>query len=91
MLFINDLPLITKMKTTLFADDACLSFAHNSVPHIESFVNGELDKVRDWMLCNKLSLNEDKTIFILFQKRKDRIDICIICTINWLEKTVQSI
>ena len=65
------------MKTTLFADDACLSVAHNSVPHIEHFVNEELEKVRVWMTHNKLSLNVDKTNFILFQNRKEPINISI--------------
>ncbi len=77
ILFINDLPLITKMKTTLFADDACLSFAHDSATFIESFVNLELEKVSKWMLENKLSLNVDKTNYILFQKKKLPISISL--------------
>ena len=35
IIFINDLPLITEMKTTLFADDACLTFGHDSPAYIE--------------------------------------------------------
>ena len=70
------------MKTTLFADDACLSFSHNSLPYIESFVNEELEKVRKWMSDNKLLLNVDKTNYILFQKRKHPINISIIYNNN---------
>lgn len=78
ILFINDLPLITTLKTTLFADDACLSYAHDSPSHIESLVNKELEKVCKWMSNNKLNLNVEKTNFVLFQKRKDPIDISLI-------------
>ena len=65
------------MKTTLFADDACLSFGHDSPQYIENHVNLELEKVRKWMNNNKLSLNINKTNFVLFHKKKQPVNISI--------------
>ena len=67
--FINDLPLITNMKSTLFADDACLSYSHNCILQIERFVNKELHKVNLWLLSNKLKLNIDKTNYMLVHRQ----------------------
>ena len=66
--FINDLPLITILKSTLFADDACLSYSHNSISQIERYVNTELQRVHLWLISNKLKLNIDKTNYMLIHR-----------------------
>jgi hypothetical protein len=71
--FINDLPQITRMSATLFADDACLSFSHHSITHIQDFVNMELKNVQTWMDVNKLKLNLGKTNYMLIHRRKTPI------------------
>ena len=68
--FINDLPNITQLSATLFADDACLSYSHDSFMHIQDFVNNELKKVETWMLANKLKLNVRKTNYMLVHRRQ---------------------
>ena len=73
--FINDLPNITTMKTTLFADDACFSFGPNNINILEQKVNTELVKIGTWFQNNKLSLNIDKTNFILIHRRNQEINL----------------
>ena len=61
LLYINDLPLCTNLKVTLFADDACLSFSHHNPVVLEQIVNSELIKMSDWLISNKLFVNYSKS------------------------------
>ena len=66
LLFINDLPNISDFfKTILFADDTTLSFNHTNPTLAQETLNSELDKFYSWTLSNKLSLNLDKTFFMV--------------------------
>ena len=49
IMYINDLPLCSKFKTILYADNTYLSLSHSSVSTLQSMVNNELLKVHDWM------------------------------------------
>ena len=73
--FINDLPRVTNMDTTLFADDACFNLAHNNINILEQSVNMELSKIGLWFRNNKLTLNIDKTHFILIHRRNQQFNI----------------
>ncbi len=57
------------MEVTLFADDACFNFGHNNVNTLEQQVNLELNKVSTWIQNNKLTLNVEKTYFMLIHRR----------------------
>ena len=69
LLFINDLPLASSFKTTLFADDAMLSISSTSMTNLELKTNLELSKVENWLRHNKLSLNLSKTNYLLIQNK----------------------
>ena len=75
--FVNDLPNITRLKTTLFADDACFSFGHSDSEFIESYVNVELQQISKWYSDNKLALNVDKSNFILIHRKKNPVNIAL--------------
>ena len=71
----NDIHTVSdKLNFILYADDTTLtgplcSFthgAHNDVSHISSQINSELLKISDWLTVNKLSLNVEKTKFLVF-------------------------
>ncbi len=49
----------------LFADDKTISFADKGLDIIEQKINCELRMVSEWLLANKLSLNEAKTKLLL--------------------------
>ena len=50
----------------LFADDTNIYYESNSLIDLESTVNKELNKLYLWLNLNRLSLNIDKTNFIIF-------------------------
>ena len=67
LLYINDLPNISKiLNFYLFADDTNISYESNSLIELERTVNKELRKLYLWLNVNCLSLNIDKTNFIIF-------------------------
>jgi len=68
-MYINDLPLCSKFKTNLYADDTYLSFSHFSLSTVQSKVNNELLKVHDWMSLTKLSINYAKSKYLLTGKK----------------------
>ena len=57
----------------LVVDDENLFFKHENINILESNLNNELSKVHSWLCANKLSLNIDKSNFVLLhpiQKKK---------------------
>ena len=68
LIYINDLPLSSsKLTFYLFADDTNISYESESLDQLESVINRELKKVKLWLEVNKLSLNINKTNFIIFK------------------------
>ena len=75
LIYMNDIHTVSdKLNFILYADDTTLtsplcSFthgAHNDVSHISSQINSELLKNSDWLTVNKLSLNVERTKFMVF-------------------------
>jgi len=48
----NDWHNASKFKTTLFADDTCLTISHKSAVFLEKTANTEISKVADWLSVN---------------------------------------
>ena len=61
----------------LFADDTNL-FVHDiNIETLISVANIQLQKLNDWFLANKLSLNINKTCFTFYsQERKSKLNVC---------------
>ena len=57
LIFINDLPHATKFFVRLFADDTFLCAQNENISILENEVNTELQKVHEWLVANKLTLN----------------------------------
>ena len=67
LIYINDLPSVSKFfLPILFADDTNLFCTGKNLSDIVKEINVELDKIYSWVKANKLSLNVDKTNFMLF-------------------------
>ena len=67
LIYINDLPNISKiLNFYLFADDTNIYYESKSLHELERTVNKELCKLYFWLNVNRLSLNIDKTNFIVF-------------------------
>ena len=59
----------------MYADDTTLFCDINSIPDVEHSLNAELSKITDWLAANKLSLNANKTKFMVFHSDKKNSSI----------------
>ena len=65
-----------------FADDANLFFQHRDIKMLESLINSELEKVLTWLCANKLSLNIDKSNFVIFHPIQRKLPKQVMLSIN---------
>ena len=73
-IYINDLPNATKsLSFFLFADDTNIYFESDDIEKLTKKINKELVKLKKWLDCNKLSLNVNKTNFVMFYSPKKPI------------------
>ena len=71
LLYINDLSSVSEYcYSVLFADDTNVFISGENVNVLCSRLNEELEDIREWLCCNKLSLNVSKTHYMLFTPRK---------------------
>ena len=73
LLFINDLPKITKFDVKLFADDTFLSLQGNDIKTLEKSANSEMKKISRWFSANKLTLNISKSKFMIIKKGNSKV------------------
>jgi hypothetical protein len=81
LIYINDLPNCSnKLKFRLFADDTNIFASSRNIQELETLMNTEISKVKEWCNSNKLSINFSKTNFMIVKsaRKKDmQIDIKI--------------
>ena len=66
ILYINDLPkYVTNVKVSMYADDTAIYFSSKNVNDVVNRINCDLENIDNWLACNKLSLNVDKTHFMI--------------------------
>jgi exonuclease III len=71
LLYINDLANVsTTMYFILFADDTNIFYSNSSWRSLMETVNHELINVSTWFAANRLTLNIDKTNFIIFKSHR---------------------
>ena len=71
LLYINDRNKALTFSTTYhFADDTNLLCSGKSMKHLRKAVNKDLKSLYSWRCANRLSLNVDKTEFVIFQSRR---------------------
>jgi len=70
LIHINDITSATNLfHLILFADDTNMFLSDKDVPSLIAKTNIELDALYKWLLANKLSLNVDKTNFIILVEK----------------------
>lgn len=83
LFYINDIDLISKNTfIVLFADDSNIFIQGKNLENMATILNGELIKFKDWLNANRLSLNIDKTHFMIFRPKKTRIHTDISISID---------
>ena len=75
LIYINDLKNSIKYSTVHhFADDTNMLYIDKSLKKISKNVNYDLRGLTDWLNSNLISLNVDKTEFIIFKSPRKKID-----------------
>ena len=83
LLYINDMPLVSKLlKFHLFADDTSIFFSDQNLRNLENIVNHELTKVSDWLTANKLTLNVEKSNFLIITSKQQNLSYQVDLKIN---------
>ena len=66
LLYTNDLPnCLSDTKCNIFADDTQLDRSSSDVNIVTNALNNDLKNVSDWLSTNKLSLNTEKTEYMI--------------------------
>ena len=75
LLFINDMPYsLTKVKVNVHADDTSLTYSYVKLDTVAQVINSKLEKVKEWLQGNNLSLNIDKTISMIIGTKCELTD-----------------
>ncbi len=83
LLYINDLANVSKLLTIiLFADDTNIFYSHNDPATLIRVLKEETEKLSEWFKANKLSLNLDKTKYMLFSPKQKKARLNINLFIN---------
>ena len=71
LIFVNDLSLhLENTECVQFADDTSLIFTHRNLTYLNYLVESQLSIVQDWFYANRLTLNIDKSSYLLFSNKK---------------------
>ena len=82
LLYINDISSVSGILfSILFADDTTLFYSSKNLQELSDVINNELSKMMEWLNANRLSLNIDKTNFMIFRP-KGKKEICPTIHIN---------
>ena len=69
LIFVNDMQLhLTDVDSVEFTDDTTILFSHRNVNYLRYCVERELEVLTDWFRANKLTLNVDKSVFLVFNQ-----------------------
>lgn len=58
----------------LFADDAVLTYSHYDKTVLRDKVQEDIDRIHEWLINNRLTLNADKTKYLLIKNNNNHID-----------------
>ena len=69
LIFVNDMQMhLTEVESIQFADDTTILFGHRNETYLQYCIERELSTLSDWFKANKLTLNVDKSVFLLFNR-----------------------
>ena len=75
LIFVNDLHLhLNDSECIQFADDTTLVFVHRNLKYLQFCIQQEIFLVQDWFNANKLTLNIDKSSYLLYHKKSQRTE-----------------
>ena len=78
LLFCNDLRLhLDYLKGIQFADDSTLLKSHSNLRYLNFCIEHDLELIQDWFNANKLTLNVDKTVCMVFSPKNSNTEMKI--------------
>ena len=90
LLFINDLPEFIKYgKVFMYADDTSIIVSSRSLEELEKLVNTVLGQFNSWCYKNRLIINYDKTVCVLFRTQNKNIYKSINISLNSRQLSIQ--
>ena len=73
LIYINDLPYSSEaLSFRIFADDTNIFASSHDAKSLETLINAELKKVKDWCDINKLSINLSKANYMIIKSFRKR-------------------
>ena len=74
LMFTNDLfTNLDHCNAILFADDTTIYKGHRNKNYLRWCIESDLEKITDWFKANKLTVNIEKTVFMSYGPRGDRL------------------
>ena len=74
LIFVNDLHLhLQHSECVQFADDTTLVFTHRNLNYLHFSIESELTSIQDWFNANKLTLNIEKSSYLLYHNQKQLV------------------
>ena len=70
LVYINNLPKACNAKTILYANDSVLLCEDNDIQKLKLKIETEFRSIEIWTKFNKISINYNKTNFMLFSRSK---------------------
>ena len=71
MIFVNDLHHhLEHCECILFADDTTIYLGHRNLKYLEWCIESDLANIAEWFKANKLTLNLNKTVGMIFNPKK---------------------
>ena len=75
IMFVNDIFNISNvLLNVLYADDTCIYLRGSDIAALFDFLNVELYLLYEWLNANKLTLNVDRTIYMIFHRTRIKTD-----------------
>ena len=79
LLYGNDLKnAINLLDAIMYADDTNLFLTHKDISYLSETANLQLERISQWFISNKLSINVSKTMYSFFRKPSKRDDIPLL-------------
>ena len=60
----------------MFADDTSVFLQHKDINMLYKIGNGELERIDQWLIANKVSINASKTKCTLFRRSQSKLCSC---------------
>ena len=74
IIYMNDICNVSELLfTVLYADDTCIVIHGKDMLSIITTLNHELHMLSTWLKANKLSLNTDKTYYMIFHRARIKL------------------